>query len=568
MLKKSVAMVIMAFTLAAAIPATPLVNAAASASSEGGVKYEFENGVQNGAKIYTDYTGKTEDGDTIDLSGATCSFIEQRGTSTSVNVEVANDGLYELFVRYAEPLDKNKKVQYLNVNGVNQGEVSFVYSPGWKEISAGIVKLNKGTNNIQFDSYWGYTFFDYLIVKPADDSITNLKVEKKLVNPNATKETKSLMSYLVDQYGKHIISGQQELCGGSEDEINYVKEKTGKLPVIRGFDFFAYRGNGKDWDDKSLERAIHWYNDMGGIPIICWHWPSPGNIGATADASFYTKNTTFSISKALTEGTAENTALLNDIEFMAGKFKQLQDAGVPVMFRPLHEAEGGWFWWGAEGPENCIKLYKLLYDKFTNKYGLNNIIWVWTSYTYDTSQKWYPGNDVVDIVGYDKYNAADGKPNGSAISATFYNLVKLTEGKKLVTMSENDTIPKLSNLMNEKAAWLFFCPWTNWYITSEQNNPVDWLKEIYNSDYCITLDELPNLKTYPVSEEPQVKYGDLNNDNDINALDLALLKKCILSNTVIKAADLDGNGSVDAIDFALMKKYLLGRISEFPAAGK
>ena len=558
----------LALALSALIPVTPLVNALASAATEEGVKYEFENGVQNGAKIYTDYTGKTDDGETIDLSGASCSFIGQKGTSTSVNVEIDKEGLYELIVRYAEPFDKNKKVQYLNVNGVNQGEVSFVYSLGWKEISAGIVKLNKGTNNIQFDSYWGYTFFDYLIVKPADESITSLKVSKTLVNSNATKETKSLMSYLVDQYGKHIISGQQEICGGSEDEVNYVKEKTGKMPALRGFDFFAYRGNGFGWDDKCLERVIDWYKNKGGIPIVCWHWLSPGNIGTKSGASVYTKDTTFSISKALTEGTEENTALLNDIDSMAVKFKQLQDAGVPALFRPLHEAEGAWFWWGAEGPENCIKLYKLLYDKFTNQYGLNNIIWVWTSYTYETSPKWYPGNDIVDIVGYDKYNAADGKPNGSAISATFYNLVKLTGGKKLITMSENDTIPRVSNLINEKAGWLFFCPWSNWYITSEQNNPVDWLKEMYNSDYCITLDELPDLKTYPISDEPQILYGDLNDDKQINVLDLALLKICILNNTSNKAADLDGNGKIDAIDFALMKMYLLGRISAFPVNQK
>jgi len=114
--------------------------------------------------------------------------------------------------------------------------------------------------------------------------------------------------------------------------------------------------------------------------------------------------------KALTPGTEENIALLNDIDTMARKLKQVQDAGVPVLFRPLHEAEGGWFWWGAEGPEPCVRLYRLLYDKFTNEYGLNNLIWVWTSYDYETSAAWYPGDDVVDIIGYDKYNAKDGKP--------------------------------------------------------------------------------------------------------------------------------------------------------------
>jgi len=574
LIKKTLIKVFLVLVLTALIPVMS-INAVAVAMTEEEVKYEFETGVYNGAQIYTDYVGKTDDGLTIDLSGASCSFIGQKGTSTSVNVEIEESGLYELFVRYAEPYDKNKKVQYLNVNDSNQGEVSFAYTLGWKEISAGVVKLNKGTNNIEFESYWGYTYFDYLIVKPADESITNLKVEKKLVNPNATKEAKSLISYLVDVYGKHILSGQQELCGshnyeGSEAEFTYIKEKTGRMPAVRGFDFMNFRGNGLLWDDLCAERVIEWYKVKGGIPTVCWHWFSPGNIGKSADSSFYTENTSFSISKALTSGTAENTALLNDIEFMAGKFKQLQDAGVPVLFRPLHEAEGGWFWWGAEGPENCVKLYRLLYDKFTNKYGLNNLIWVWTSYTYETSPKWYPGDDVVDIVGYDKYNAKDGLPNGSAISSTFYNLVQLTSGNKIVTMSENDTIPQVSNLTNEMAGWLYFCPWYDWWLTGEQNNPVNWLTEMYKSEYCITLDELPDLDTYPIPPivNPEILYGDLNVDTMIDAIDLALMKKCILENNQnIKAADLDGSGSVDAIDFVFMKRYLIGEISDFPANG-
>ena len=103
-------------------------------------------------------------------------------------------GLYDIIVCYAQPFD-HKKVQYLNINGTNQGEVNFARSLEWKEIPAGIVRLDKGINNIEFESYWGYTFFKYLIVKPADENITNLKVEKTLVNPNATDEAKAHMSF-------------------------------------------------------------------------------------------------------------------------------------------------------------------------------------------------------------------------------------------------------------------------------------------------------------------------------------------------------------------------------------
>lgn len=594
--KKTKTKVFLIWTLTTLISFSSLIGMAGAVSGDGD-KYEFEKGVQNGAKIYTDYVGKSEDGTTYDLSGATCTYIAQSGTSTSVDVTIEKAGLYELIVRYAQPFDKSKKIQYLNINDSNQGEVSFTYTTEWKEMSAGIVKLNAGTNNIEFDSYWGYTYFDYLIVKPADEKITNLKVDKKLSNPDASDEAKALMCYLCDIYGKHILSGQQEICGshnyeGSEADFTYIKEKTGKQPAVRGFDFMNYRSNDLGWDDLCAERVIEWYNEKKGIPALCWHWFSPGDIGKKGDGSFYTDKTTFSITKALTEGTEENKALLSDIDFMAGKLKQVKDAGVPVMFRPLHEAEGGWFWWGAEGPEPCKKLYRLLYDKFTNEYGLNNLIWVWNSYTYTTSAAWYPGDDVVDIVGYDKYNAKDGKPNGSAIASTFYNLVQSTNGTKLVAMSENDTIPQVKNLIDESAGWLYFCPWYGYWLTGEQNNPVDWLAEIYKSDYCITLDELPDLKTYstegynstqttkptptqtaaPTPTDSDILLGDVNGDGSVNSIDFGYYRKYLLgtieefpAKNAMKAADLNGDDSVNSIDFGYLRMYLLDSSKVFPA---
>ncbi|HHX18670.1 MAG TPA: glycoside hydrolase, partial [Clostridium sp.] len=191
-----------------------------------------------------------------------------------------------------------------------------------------------------------------------------------------------------------------------------------------------------------------------------------------------------------------------------------------------------------------------------------------------------PGDDVVDIVGYDKYNAKDGLPNGSAISSTFYNLVQLTGGKKLVAMTENDTIPRVQNLIDEMAGWLYFCPWYDWWIMSEQNNPSKWVKEMYQSDYCITLDELPDLKTYPISgynppeeeepsEEPEIIYGDLNNDTIINSNDAVLLSRYILEiigefSVPMKTADLNGDETVNSVDYTLLKRYLLEVITQFP----
>lgn len=605
-----------AAVLAAGTSFSPLAlekNAADAAS--GVLKYEFEDGSTSGGKIHTEgWKGNTQEdgsGEDMDLtgfSGTGFSYLDQKGTTVSVEVDVPEAGLYELNVCYCEPYDTNKKVQYLQVNGVNQGELTFVHNLEFEETSGGVVNLKKGKNTIELKAYWGYTFFDYLTLAPASESLTNLTPTRQLSNPKASDSAKRLYSYLCDQYGKHIISGQQEYCGDhnynlwadpdtfikdNEAEFEYILEQTGKQPAIRGIDLLAYRSN-TNWTDHAPERAIEWVNKYKGIATMTWHWNVPSTEDGGDDVAFYVESTgntpftTFSITKALEEGTWENKQLLADIEAIAAELKKLKDADVPVLWRPLHEAEGGWFWWGAEGAEPCKKLYRLLYDKLTNEYGLDNLIWVWTGYTSPASANWYPGDDVVDIIGYDKYNAVDGQPNLSSISSTFYSLVQSTKGQKMVAMSENDSIPSLENLVNDKAAWLYFCPWYMNYLTSEQNNPVENLVEIYQSDYCITLDELPDLKSYPINSgntddptPPDTKKtlpGDANCDKAIRINDAILVMQAIgnpdaygisgsdkthITKQGMINADVAGDGdgltSQDAIE---IQKYILNLIDK------
>ena len=381
-------------------------------------------------------------------------------------------------------------------------------------------------------------------------------------------------------------------------------EQTGEQPAIRGIDFLAYNTT-SDWRDQAPERCIEWVNEYGGIATVSWHWNVPTEKGSTTTA-FYVESTgntpftTFSAKNAVTEGTWEHELILKDIELIAGELQKLEDADVPILWRPLHEAEGAWFWWGADGPEACKALYRLLYDQLTNVYGLDNLIWQWTGYTYETSADWYPGDDVVDMIGYDKYNAVDGMPNLSSISSTFYSLVQSTDGEKMVAMTENDSIPSLENLVNDKAAWLYFCPWYMNYLTSEQNNPVENLVEIYQSEYCITLDELPDLKTYPITESPteppattapatqpatsatttettaattekpdDAQYGDVNCDGEISIVDVLLLTKNLLMGEALTEqgmtnADVDVDGKPTTTDALNILKFTIGLVKVFP----
>lgn len=611
---------VLSFLLAAAVTA-PAAAIPTRADAEEILKYEFEDGSTSGGKIHTEgWTGNTAEdgsGEDYDLTGFTgtgFSYLDQKGTTVSVDVTVPEAGLYELSICYCEPYDPNKKVQYLNINGVNQGEVSFQHNLAFEETSGGVVMLQEGKNTIELKSYWGYTFFDYLTIKPADESLTNLSPTRQLSNPNASDSTKRLYNYLCDVYGNHILAGQQEYCGShnynswndpdtyikdNEAEFEYILEQTGEQPAIRGIDFLAYNTT-TDWRDQAPERCIEWVNEYGGIATVTWHWNVPTEEGST-ETAFYVESTgntpftTFSVANALEEGTWEHELILKDIELIAGELQKLEDADVPILWRPLHEAEGAWFWWGAEGPENCKALYRLLYDQLTNVYGLDNLIWVWTGYTYETSANWYPGDDVVDMVGYDKYNAVDGLPNLSSISSTFYSLVQSTDGKKMVAMTENDSIPSLENLLNDKASWLYFCPWYMNYLTSEQNNPVENLVEIYQSEYCITLDELPDLKSYPITEgdDPvtptqkpsettkpttdttkddtttEIAYGDVNCDESINVLDVIALNKNLLGGGELteqgtRNADVDLDGLPSIADSLNILKYIISLVTELP----
>ena len=123
------------------------------------------------------------------------------------------------------------------------------------------------------------------------------------------------------------------------------------------------------------------------------------------------------------------------------------------------------------------------------------------------------------------------------------------------------TIPSLENLLKDKASWLYFCPWYMNYLTSEQNNPAENLKEIYNSEYCITLDELPDLKSYPLDggTSPEVLLGDINQDGSVNTADVVLLQKYLIQKATLTkaqgtAANYQKDAVIDVLDLLKLKR--------------
>ena len=233
---------------------------------------------------------------------------------------------------------------------------------------------------------------------------------------------------------------------------------------------------------------------------VCWHWNAPSKY-LTGEwwSGFRTESTNINLAKIMNGEDEEGYELLmKDIDAIAQQLLILQEADVPILWRPLHEASGGWFWWGASGAEAYKQLYILLYDKLTNEYGLNNLIWLWNGQDAD----WYPGDEYVDIIGEDIY---PGEHVYTSQVNKFLEAVDYTQGK-MVVMSENGCVfdPELAK--RDGAMWGLFCTWgtefvaknTSIYSYSEQYTEKDMLKKAYDSDIVLTLDELPDLKEYPI----------------------------------------------------------------------
>lgn len=415
------------------------------------------------------------------------------------SIDIKENGFYDLVFTTAS--NGGYKENYVFVDGESVGNIASENS-SFTDTAVNRVYLETGTHEILVQKYWGWIMLDKLTVqtsKPIDESIYNVSAE--LVNKNATESAKRLMSYLTDIYGEKILSGQYCDTGQFGKECAVVNKVTGKYPAVLGLDFIEYSPsrveNGST--SKATDYAKNFWEN-GGIVTFCWHWNAPSKY-LTGEwwSGFRTESTNINLAKIMNGEDEEGYELLmKDIDAIAQQLLILQEADVPILWRPLHEASGGWFWWGASGAEAYKQLYILLYDKLTNEYGLNNLIWLWNGQDAD----WYPGDEYVDIIGEDIY---PGEHVYTSQVNKFLEAVDYTRGK-MVVMSENGCVfdPELAK--RDGAMWGLFCTWgtefvaknTSIYSYSEQYTEKDMLKKAYDSDIVLTLDELPDLKEYPI----------------------------------------------------------------------
>lgn len=308
------------------------------------------------------------------------------------------------------------------------------------------------------------------------------------VNPNASASAKKLLNDLSERAGKSIITGQHTQTNELE-EIDYIKKITGKEPLLRGFELLAYSPNINYQDATeecltevyenrdTVETALQWAKTTNGIVTLTFHWFSP--LGGR-DKSFYAKNTDFDAEKILEEGTPERTAFYHDMDVIAEELRKFQDADIPVLWRPFHEAEGDWFWWGAKGPVVASKLYRLMYDYYTNVLHLNHLLWVWNCPVKEA----YPGDDCVDVVSVDIYLTGYEKTD---YHEQYEQLIAATSTEKVAALAEVGYLPDIRLLEQSHTPWAYYMEWSKEFCIGEQYNSVENLKAMYESAYSDCL---------------------------------------------------------------------------------
>ena len=457
----------------------------------------------NFSKTYEAENGKLSNDMSV-MSGGNASGgksvgkFENDRSYCQIKINVPSDGIYDIVIRSM---------------GIGGSKENDIYTDGKKvgtftsennifsDYTVSAVSLTKGDHNIRIITSWGWIELDKITVKTgAKISNSTYNVTSSLVNKNSTANTKKLYSFLKDSYGKYVITGQQCDGGINGNEFKAIKNLTGDYPALLGLDLMDYTPSRTAFGASSsaVEKAIEFAN-KGGIVTLCWHWNAPTEyLNSTANSpdgwwgGFYTQSSKFDIAKVMNGQDAKGKKLLDrDIKEIAKQLKRLEKAGVPVIWRPLHEASGGWFWWGAKGSDAYKKLWKYLYKELTNTYGCNNLIWVYNGQSAD----WYPGDEYVDIVGEDIY---PGNHVYDPQVSRFKQAINYGSKTKITALTENGCIFDIDSAVSINALWSWFMTWGGEFTVngsnySEKYTEKSVIKKMYASKYSLTLGTLPKI---------------------------------------------------------------------------
>ena len=300
-------------------------------------------------------------------------------------------------------------------------------------------------------------------------------------NNNLFTESRKLLNYFAQINHKNIITGQHTQTVGQE-ELTHIKSITGHYPKLVGYELLACSQNiNPNSDSECLEEVE---DNKGTLQValydkniitFTWHMFSPlYGVGKT----FYEKNTTFDVREIIEDKTSpEYNAFINELDHMSKLLKHFSEIKKPILFRPFHEADGTWFWWGKYGANYASELFKITYNYFVKEKELNNLIWVWNSIDA------YPGDEYVDIISVDCYGKE--KDAETCYLDKYNELITKVSNKKLVALAECDVIPDYKLLKENNFPYIYYMTWSKEFCLTEKYNSNEKLKKFYKEDGVI-----------------------------------------------------------------------------------
>lgn len=296
------------------------------------------------------------------------------------------------------------------------------------------------------------------------------------VNPNATPEARALLDFLYQISGRNIMSGQHNFPAHGSRHSDRAAEIAGHYPAVWGEDFGFSVG---DHDDITYRQAM--IDDAkrqyaaGSIITLMWHAVRPiDEEPVTFKNSIQRKVTDEEWQAIITPGSALYQRWQCQVDVIAGYLKQLNEAHIPVLWRPYHEMNGDWFWWGGKtGPNGYARLWKQLFERLVNHHKLNNLIWVWNANAPRSDNvlphaACYPGHEYVDILATDIYSN-DWKQE-------YYEDLLALAGGRPVAIGECGHLPP-PDVLDAQPKWTWFMAWTDLLV---QFNTPESIKAVYN----------------------------------------------------------------------------------------
>lgn len=289
------------------------------------------------------------------------------------------------------------------------------------------------------------------------------------------------------QVGQVIRVAVKDVAAGAQGSF----KNSGWSEIASGTDYFDISGDYTLVITEDILKSLQ----EGGLIIgghdytaVAVYLENNGTaLDPNKDYAFYKADTEFDAANATVEGTWENKVFTEDLKNAAAYLKLLRDADIPVLWRPFHEAAGGWFWWGKDAA-SFKSLWIAMFNYFKTE-GLDNLIWVWTTEGNDAD--WYPGDQYVDIVGRDVYN----KETADCVSE--YTSIAENYGNKIVSLSECGTVGLISEQWASGARWSWFMPWYDG--TNEDGSPVvhadeAWWKDAMSQEFVVSREDLPSME--------------------------------------------------------------------------